>query len=235
MRFPRPLVRATFVRRYKRFFADVRLADGTTITAHCPNSGSLLGVKDEGMPVYLLDSGNPERKLRYTWVLARPGHAWVSIETNIPNRVVHEAAVGGRIPELAGYASARREVPYGRNSRIDLLLEGRAGDPRPCYVEVKCTTMGEGTVARFPDAITERGRKHLVELQREVRRGARAVQFFFCARSDVEAFRPADAIDPDYGRELRRAARRGVEVLAWRAKIGARGVELDRPLPLDLA
>lgn len=233
MRFPRPLLQATLLRRYARFFADVRMEDGRVETVHCPNTGSLLGVREPGLTVYLLDSANPARKLRYTWVLARVGRAFVNIETSIPNRVVHDAMVAGAIPELRGYARARREVPYGRSSRIDLLLDGRPGEP-PCYVEVKCTTLAEGRVARFPDAVTERGRKHLTELARQARKGARAVQFFFCSRTDADRFHPADDIDPEYGRELRRASRAGVEVLAWRAAIDRRGVDLDKALPVDL-
>ncbi|MBI3817161.1 MAG: DNA/RNA nuclease SfsA [Planctomycetes bacterium] len=235
MHFPRPLVKGTLIKRYKRFFVDVELDAGGVVTAHCTNTGSLKGCLAPGLPVYLLDSENPERKLRYTWYLIKAGRAFINIETGVPNRVVHESAVSGRIPELKGYAIARREVPYGVNSRIDLLLEGRDGDPRPCYVEVKCTTLAEGELAMFPDAVTERGLKHLVELQKMVKKGARAVQFFFCSRTDICKFRPADAIDPAYGKELRKAARSGVEVMAWRAKITTKSIELDAPVPVDLS
>lgn len=235
MKFTKPLVHGILVKRYKRFLADVRLADGSIITAHCPNSGSLLGCKDEGFPAWLLESDNPNRALRYTWVLVKAGPALVNIETNIPNRVVFESAKAGEIPELKGYESARREVPYGTNSRIDILLEGRAGDPRPCYVEVKCTTLAEGGHSRFPDAVTERGLKHLVELQKLVKKGSRAVQFFFCSRTDAISFRPADDIDPDYSKELRKAARNGVEVLARRADITLQGITMGPPVPVDLS
>lgn len=223
------------MRRYKRFLADVRLADGREETVHCPNSGSLLGCKDEGLEVYVLDSGNPERKLRYTWVLVRVGRALVNVDTGIPNRIVYEAASEQTIPGLEGYTAVRREVAYGRNSRIDVLLEGRGKDPRPCYVEVKSTTLAEGDLGLFPDAVTERGRKHLEEMQREVKRGARAVQLFVLSRTDVKRFRPADAIDPDYGKELRKAARNGVEVMAHRSKITLNGVVLGESVPVDLS
>lgn len=223
------------MRRYKRFLADVRLADGTVTTAHCPNSGSLLGCREEGLEVHLLDSCNDARRCRYTWVLVRVGRTLVAVDTGIANRVVHEAVTAGEIPELTGYARARREVPYGRRSRVDLLLEGRAGDTRPCYVEVKSTTLADGRVAMFPDAVTERGLKHLRELQRMVRRGARAVNLFFLNRGDTRTFRPADAIDREYGRELRRAARNGVELLAVQARITPRGVTAGRAVQVDLA
>lgn len=235
MQFPRKLVAGTLIKRYKRFFADVRLADGSVVTAHCPNSGSLMNCKDEGLPVYLLDSENPERKLRYTWVLVKIGKTFVNIETGIPNKVAYEAAVEGIVPEFRGYTSHRREVAYGANSRIDLLLEGNAKDPRPCYVEVKCTTLSDGETAIFPDAVTERGLKHLLELQKMVKKGSRAIQFFFCSRTDITKFRPADAIDPEYSKELRRAAKNGVEVLAWRANINLKGVTLDEAVAVDLS
>ncbi|HKE01091.1 MAG TPA: DNA/RNA nuclease SfsA [Planctomycetota bacterium] len=235
MRFPRPLVPGVLVRRYARFLADVRLDDGSVVTAHCPNTGSLLGCRDPGLPVWLLESANLERRLRFTWTLVRVGRSLVNVDTGVPNRVVHEAVASGAVAELAGYRSIRREVPYGRSSRIDLLLEDHPRDHRPCWVEVKCTTLARGSLGLFPDSVTERGRKHLRDLQREVRRGARAVQLFFLSRRAVRRFRPADEIDPAYGRELRRAARRGVEVLAYRANVSLRGVALGESVPVDLS
>ena len=235
MRFPRALVSGTLVQRYKRFLADVRLHDGGALTtAHCPNSGSLLGCNAPGSAAWLLDSENDARRCRYTWVLVRVGRTLVNVDTGIANRVIHEAVLAGAIPELRGYRRVRREVAYGRRSRVDLLLEDRPGDARPCYVEVKSTTLAQGRVALFPDSVTERGLKHLRELQRAVRRGARAVNLFFLNRGDARVFRPADAIDPEYGRELRRAARRGVELLALRARVTARGVTLGRAVPIEL-
>ena len=232
MRFDSPPLTGQLVRRYKRFFADVRLASGEVVTAHCPNTGGLLGCLDAGNPVWLRDSGNPARKLRFTWQAVRVGRAWVNVDTLLPNRVVADALREERVPELAGYAECRREVRVDEGSRIDLLLDGRDG--RPCFVEIKSTTLAEGQVALFPDAVTERGVKHLAALARAARRGERAVQFFFVNRDDVELFRPADAIDPEYGRALRRAVAAGVEVLAWTARVGARSLELERPLPIDL-
>ncbi|MFN0204775.1 MAG: DNA/RNA nuclease SfsA [Planctomycetota bacterium] len=235
MKFPRKLVKGTLIKRYKRFLADVRLADGTVVTALCPNTGSLMGHTEPGVAVYLLESDNKKRKLIFTWVLAKHSGAFVNIETSFPNRVVHEAAAAGAVPQLSGYTQFRREVKYGTNSRIDILLEGNKKDPRRCYVEVKCTTLGRDGIAYFPDAVTSRGLKHLVELQKVVKKGERAVQFFFCSRTDVATFRPEDAIDPEYGKELRRAAKNGVEVIAWRAKISLDGIELETPLPVDLS
>jgi len=232
MRFPAAPLEGRLVRRYQRFFAEVELARGERLIAHCPNTGSLLGCLAPGSRVWLRDSGNTARKLRFTWQAVRIGRAWVNVDTALPNRVVAEAVSAGRVPELAGYAGLRREVPYGRASRIDLLLEDASRGT--CHVEIKSTTLSENGAALFPDAVTSRGTKHLAELTRLARAGKRAVQFFFVSRGDVEVFRPADAIDPEYGRALRRAARAGVEVLAYTARVEARRLELLRPLAVEL-
>lgn len=232
MRFPEPPLAGRFLRRYKRFFADVELEDGSVLVAHCPNTGSLLGCLEPGAPVWLRDSGNPARKLRHTWQAVRIGRAWVNVDTALPNRVVAEAVERGLVAELSGYASVRREVPYGKGSRIDLLLEDEARGS--CHVEVKSTTLARGAVALFPDAVTERGRKHLDELARLARSGRRAVQFFFVSRGDVHTFRPADDIDPDHGRALRRAVRAGVELVARRTLVRARSLELGEALGIEL-
>jgi sugar fermentation stimulation protein A len=232
VRFPSPPLRGRLLRRYQRFFAEVELARGERVVAHCPNTGSLLGCLAPGSPVWLRDSRNPARKLRFTWQAVCVGSTWVNVDTSLPNRVVAEALARGAVPELAGYARLRREVRYGRGSRIDLLLED---DERgACHVEVKSTTLIEGGAALFPDAVTERGTKHLHELARLARAGKRAVQLFFVSRADVEVFRPADSIDPAYARALRRAAAAGVEVLAYAARVEARRLELLRALPVDL-
>jgi len=233
MRFSSAPLEGRLVRRYQRFFTEVELAAGERLIAHCANTGSLIGCLAPGSRVWLRDSGNLARKLRFTWQAIRVGRAWINVDTSLPNRVVAEAVAAGLVPELAGYARLRREVPYGRGSRIDLLLEDeRRGT---CHVEVKCTTYREGSTALFPDAVTERGTRHLGELARLARAGKRAVQFFFVSRADVELFRPADAIDPEYGRALRRAAAAGVEVLAYATRVEARRLELLRPLAVELA
>jgi sugar fermentation stimulation protein A len=233
MRFSRPLVPGTLIRRYQRFLADVRLEDGSVITAVCPNTGSMRSCNEAGRPVLLSESDSPSRKYRLTWEMIRMGRSWVGIHTGHPNRVTHEAILAGRVPELAGYAEVRREVPYGReNSRIDLLL--RNGDRR-CYVEVKNVTQAVGgAVAAFPDAVTERGRKHLRELAAMARRGHRAVIFFFLGRSDCRRVRPADEIDPAYGVTLRKAVAAGVEPLAYRAVIRPGGITLGGRVPFEI-
>jgi sugar fermentation stimulation protein A len=232
MQFDVPPLEGRFQRRYKRFFADVELADGTILTAHCPNTGSLLGCKDEGNPAWLRDSGDPKRKLRFTWQAVQVGSTWVNVDTNLPNRVVREAFEERRVPGFEAITNIRSEVKYGENSRIDLLLEDEDG--RAVYVEVKNTTLAEGDVALFPDAVTTRGLKHLGELARVVEEGHRALQLFFISRDDVESFRPAVDIDPEYCRALLAAAERGVEVRAFTAKVTAQEVSLHRELPVDL-
>lgn len=232
MQFSTPPLVARFQRRYKRFFADALLPDGTVVTAHCPNTGSLMGCLVEGAPVWLRDSGDPKRKLRFTFQAVEVNGAWVNVDTSLPNRVVREAFEARAVPGFEAYTTVRSEVKYGTNSRIDVLLEG-AGLP-PCYVEVKNTTLAEDGCALFPDAVTSRGLKHLGELGEVVRQGGRALQLFFVSRADVKRFRPADAVDPAYAEGLRLAVQAGVEVRAYCASVTARGLELAAELPVDL-
>ncbi|MEW6114195.1 MAG: DNA/RNA nuclease SfsA [Thermodesulfobacteriota bacterium] len=223
------LIAGTLVQRYKRFLADVKLRNGHLVTAHCPNSGSMKTCSEPGRTVYLSRSDNPLRRLRYTWeMIAMPG-SLVGTNTNVPNRLVREAIVQQAIPALAGYESVRAEVPYGLNSRIDLLLTAKTGDR--CYVEVKNCTLVQDRVAYFPDAVTARGLKHLVELQDMVRQGHRAAIFFLIQRMDADTFRPADHVDPAYGRELRRAVRNGVTVFAYDVDLDLHCISLNRSIP----
>ena len=232
MRIRGELVEGRLLRRYKRFLADVELDDGEVRTVHCANPGRLIGCKEAGSRVLLRDSENPRRKLRWTWHAVRVGRSWVGVDTALPNHVVREAIEAGRVPELSGYDELKAEVPYGENSRVDLLLS--RGEER-AWVEVKCTTMARGRVALFPDAVTARGLKHLGELSARVAAGERAVQFFLVARPDVERFRAADDIDPAYGAGLRAAARSGVEVLAYASRVHRTGWDIGRPLEVDLS
>jgi sugar fermentation stimulation protein A len=227
-----PTIEGRFLRRYKRFFAEVELDDGTVVTAHCPNTGSLLGCLEVGRRAILRDSQNDARKLRYVFQSIRVGRNLVNVDTGLPNAALFDAVSRGEVPELAGYHELRREVAYGKNSRIDLLLERRSGEL--CYVEVKSTTYAIGRDAAFPDAVTERGLKHLHELERMVRAGHRAVQFFFVSRGDVDRFRPADEIDAEYGKALRKVARAGVELLAYSTRVRRASIQLDRRLEIVL-
>ncbi len=222
------------MRRYKRFLADVRLADGRVLTVHCPNSGAMTACCEPGRPVWISDSQNPARKLRFTWELIKMGRTWVGVNTANPNQAVAELVTSGCIPELSGYGRLRREVAYGRHrSRIDILLEDPTGSLPACYVEVKNATMRVGEHAAFPDAVTERGQKHLRELSYVARQGLRAVLFFFVGRADCQRFRAASEVDPDYARLLRDAVGAGVEVLPYRMHLSPRGIALRGRLPFD--
>ncbi len=229
MRFPAPLIPGTLIQRYKRFLCDVRLRNGSVVTAHCPNSGSLTGCREPGSAVFLSDHAGRGRRLRYTWEMVKVGRIWVGINTALPNRLVAEAIGRGVIKELRGYRVVRREVPVGRHTRLDLLLAGPRG--RRCYVEVKnVTSRPDDGLAAFPDAVTLRGQKHLRVLMRLRCAGHRAVVLFVVQRSDCRVFRPWDEVDRHYGRLLRRAAAAGVEVLPYRASVTPGGVRLTRHL-----
>lgn len=231
MKLP-PLIPGKLIKRYKRFLADIELADGSVVTAHCPNSGSMLGCNLPGMPVLLSISSNPKRTLAHTWELVQVDGYWVGLNTMLPNRLAEEAILDGTIAELQGYPALRREVAYGsERSRIDILLEG---DGRRCYVEVKNVTLVENGLALFPDAVTLRGQKHLRELMEVVRNGDRGLLLFTVQRGDGNAVASADRIDPEYGRLLREAVVNGVEALAYRAEVTPEQIRLTGRLPIIL-
>jgi len=235
MEFETPLIKGTLVKRYKRFMADVELADGTVVVAHCANSGSMLSVNEPGSTVWISPATNPDRKLKYTWEMIRIGDAMVGINTSHPNRLVADAIEDGTIKELGGYASLRREVKYGKNSRIDILLED---DSKPmCYVEVKNATMrrdlSPGAPADFPDSVTSRGKKHLEELSDMIADGHRAVMMYLVQRDDADSFTIATDIDPDYADALRKALKVGVEVLCYDCTLSPEAITINRPLPVE--
>lgn len=231
MQFATELVFGKLLRRYQRFLVDVELADGSVVVAHCANTGSMKTCLEPGTVVWL-SRARAGRKLAFTWEVAECGGSRVYVYPAGANDLVAEAVTAGGIPELSGYASLRREVRYGANCRIDLLLER---DRELCYVEVKNATLrvGPGRVA-FPDAVTARGTKHLEELIEVARSGQRAVVFFCVARTDCDTFEPADAIDPVYGATLRRALEAGVEALAYGVTIEPSQVRLTRHIPIHL-
>ncbi len=220
MKFPEPLVEGRLIRRYKRFLADVRLPDGSEVVAHCPNTGSMLGCQPENARVWLSRSNNPKRKLKYTWELVATAPGVVAcVNTARPNAQARAAIEDGVVTELAGYRRCRGEVRYGEEkSRIDLLLSGHDGQA-DAWVEVKNVTLAEGSQGFFPDAVTERGQKHLRELMAQVAKGDRAVLLFVVNHTGIVEVRPADHIDARYGQLLRQACEAGVEVLAYRAEL----------------
>lgn len=232
MKFPDPLIKGTLVKRYKRFLSDIVLDSGEEITAHCANSGTMLSVSEPGSEVWVSPARNPDRKLKYTWELIRIGDGLVGINTALPNKIVQEAIEAGEIKELADYATLRREVKYGKNSRIDILLETE-NEPL-CYVEIKNVTMRRGEVAEFPDAVTARGTKHLAELADQVRAGHRAVMFYLVQREDCELFTLADDIDPVYATALGDATEAGVETLCYRCRLSTEEIRIESPIDLEL-
>jgi sugar fermentation stimulation protein A len=230
MDFPSPLIRGRLVQRYKRFFADVVLEDGTELTAHCPNPGAMLGLNTPGLPVWLSRSADPKRKLAHTLELVEVDGGIVGINTMHPNRLVAEALAEGAIAEVAGYERIRREVKYGAASRVDFLLEAD-GRP-PAFLEVKNVhLMRTKGLAEFPDCEAARSLKHLRELEAEVARGNRAVMLFVIQRTDCEAFEACADLDPKYAAGLAAAARAGVEVLCYDCEISPAAVRIARPLP----
>ena len=235
MRFPAPLFPATLVRRYKRFLADVVLASGETVTVHCANPGSMIGLNVPGARVWLSKSDNPNRKLAHSWELIEVdfggGAELVGINTVHPNALAAEAIAAGAIAELAGYGMIRREVKYGKNSRVDFLLEHPARPP--CYVEIKNVhLMRQPGLAEFPDAVTKRGAKHLDELSAMVAAGARAAMLFLIQIGSAQSFRLARDIDPAYGTAFDAARLAGVEALAYRCGITCEGIEVVEPVPI---
>ncbi|MEM8750086.1 MAG: DNA/RNA nuclease SfsA [Pseudomonadota bacterium] len=223
MQFPHPLIEARLVQRYKRFLADVIMPNGKTITVHCPNPGSMAGLTLPGSRVWISDSRNPKRKLRYTLELVEVSGndtepTLVGINTQQPNRLAREAIEAGLIAELTGYASLRTEVPYGENSRIDILLEHP--DKPPCYVEIKNVHfVRQSNLFEFPDSKTARGAKHLNEMAAMVAAGARAVMLYVVQRADGNALAIAADMDPNYAQAFERATESGVEALAIRCQI----------------
>lgn len=230
MRFPAPLIEGRLVRRYKRFLADVELPGGEIVTVHCANPGSMMGLTDPGTRVLISPAANPARKLPWSWELVEHNGALVGINTAHPNALVAAAIAAGAIPELKGYASQKREVRYGKNSRVDILLT----DPKKpnTYVEVKNVHLSRRPgLAEFPDSVTARGAKHLAELSDMVAAGHRSVMVFLVQRNDAKRFALARDIDPVYARAFDKAAAAGVEMLAIRCTLSETGIEVGKALP----
>jgi sugar fermentation stimulation protein A len=221
------LVSGTLVKRYKRFLADVELVNGEIVTAHCPNTGPMIGVCEPCSPVLMSCHSDPKRKYPYTWELIQmrdQARTWVGINTALPNRIVKTLLEERLIPELGHYSRVQSEVVYGqdRKSRVDFVLWGGEGDP-PIYVEVKNTTWADSGLVMFPDTVTSRGQKHLQELTAIVPR-CRAVMLYFINRGDCDRFSPGDTADPVYGQLLREAFKQGVEVLPCRFDVTPEGI-----------
>ena len=235
---PAPLRPARLIKRYKRFLADASLeATGETVTAHVANPGAMLGLAEPGARIWLSYNEDPKRKLRYAWELSElPAGGWCGVSTAHPNRIVEEALRAGKVAEAAGYASIRREVRYGKSSRIDFLAEGP--DRPPLFIEVKNAHLRRRKdLAEFPDSVTARGAKHLEELGDQIEKGARALMLYLVQRDDCARFTLAGDIDPNYVAAYARARERGVEAVAYRCRFdpptqGSAAILLDRAVPI---
>ena len=232
MKFQSPLIKGKLIKRYKRFMADIELYNGDVVTAHCANSGSMLSINEPGAEVWVSPANNPDRKLKYTWEMIRINQSLVGVNTQHPNALVAEAIVAGKISALSEVNNLQREIKYGTNSRIDILLN--LLDGRKCYVEVKNVTMRrdltKGAPAEFPDGITARGTKHLGELSNMVLQGNRAVMFYLVQRYDACSMTIARDIDSTYGESLDTARTSGVEVLAYNCKLSPKMIKVADPV-----
>lgn len=226
------LTPGVLLKRYKRFLADVKLETGEIVTAHCPNTGSMKGCSEPGRTIYLSSHDNPKRKYKYTWELIEMPTSLVGVNTLVPNRLVFKSIDRKLIPELSCYNRIQREVKIGKHSRVDLMLTD--AKEKHCYIEIKNCTLVNESIAQFPDAVTARGLKHIIELENLAKAGHRCMMFYFIQRMDAQVFRPADHIDPEYGRRLRQAAERGIEVLAYDVRIDLQGIELNKKIPCEL-
>ncbi|MFV0432125.1 MAG: DNA/RNA nuclease SfsA [Alphaproteobacteria bacterium] len=231
MQFEAPLISGYLIKRYKRFLADIQLDNGEIITAHCANSGSMMGLKDEGIKVYVSPANNPKRKLQYTWELVEVNGNLVGVNTSLPNQIVSEAISNGKIEPLCGYESLKREVKYGQNSRIDILLS--SSQKPDCFVEVKSVTLcRKPHLGEFPDAITTRGTKHLAELTNQLNIGTRSVMIYLIQYENIKEFSIASDIDKAYNAAFKQALNAGVEAYAYGCKLSPYGIELQKPIPI---
>ncbi|MFH1058442.1 MAG: DNA/RNA nuclease SfsA [Pseudomonadota bacterium] len=230
-RYPAPLIPGRLIRRYQRFLADVELADGRVVVAHCPNSGSMLGCQEAGAAVYLSHHPEPGRRTAYTWEMIRVAAGWVGVNTGPPNRLVAEAARQRALPPFSDATGVRPEVRTGPHTRLDLLVERQRG---PLYVEVKNVTLVQGDLALFPDAVTARGAKHLDELMALAGRGLGAAMVYLVQHPAAKALAPAREIDPHYARRLAAALAAGVQAWVVQAAVSPELIRLERLLPLTL-
>jgi sugar fermentation stimulation protein A len=230
MIFPNKLVHGRLLRRYKRFLADVELDDGQVVVAHTSNTGSMKTCSEEGAEVYLTYVDDPKRKTKFTWEMIKMGNSWVGINTQMPNFLVYEAIKNQKFPGLEGYSFVKREVKF-EDSRFDVFA---SNEQEECYVEVKNVSMKVGEHARFPDAVTTRGRKHLDTLLRVKKAGKRAVMVYVIQRTDVSVFSLAYEIDPEYAKRLKEVYECGVEVYPIQAFVSPDKIELGDLLPFSL-
>ncbi len=232
MYFKNKLTPATLIRRYKRFLADVILDDGSTLTAYCPNTGSMKSCAEPGSRVYLSRSANLKRKYPFTLEMVYSGECWIGVNTGLTNQLVVEAVKAGKISELGRVETIYTEIKVSRNSRLDIMVETGG---KKTYIEVKNCSLVENGIAMFPDAVTTRGTKHLLELADLVQKGHGGMILYLVQRTDAKIFKPAEYIDPEYARMLRAVSRQGVKALVYQAKVQPQGIEVIGQLPFSLS
>ncbi|WP_136798580.1 MULTISPECIES: DNA/RNA nuclease SfsA [Desulfosediminicola] len=231
MQFNPPLTTATLIRRYKRFLVDVELTDGSTLTIHCPNTGSMRSCSEPGSPVAMSISDNPKRKYPHTLEMVQNNGTWIGVNTGLTNRLVAEAINDGQIAEFDKVTAIRREVKVSSSSRLDLAV---SHNEMTTYVEIKNCSLVENGQAMFPDAVTTRGTKHLKELMILSEQGHGACIFFLVQRMDTDSFAPAAHIDPVYSETLKEAVDKGVMILAYQAEVSPHGIDVIRKLPCEI-
>jgi sugar fermentation stimulation protein A len=230
--------RGKILKRYKRFLADIELDSGEVITAHTPNTGSMTGQWEPGWPALVSYHNNPKRKLKYTLEMTHCGSSWIGVNTMVANNLVFKAIVEKKIPEFVHYNVIKKE-PKVDSGRLDLLLalelQDQDSPENLCYVEIKSVTLKqEPNVALFPDAVTQRGQKHLLELMKLKKQGFKTVLFFLLLREDVTSFSPAFTVDPDYAKLLQQANQQGVEILAYQCQLNEKKIVLKQKIPVEL-
>lgn len=230
MKFENKLIKGKLIKRYKRFLADIELENGDIIIAHCTNSGSMKTCIETGADVFLSPAEKPGRKTKFTWEMIKINNKWVGINTGNPNKIAYNALKNGTIEGLKDYTEVTREVKWG-NSRFDLMA---SNEHETCFVEVKNVSMKDGKYAKFPDAVTSRGRKHLTTLIEAKQQGIRAVMLYVVQRTDVEKFTIASEIDPEYANTLRKAVENGVEVIVVQTEVLPDSIEIIGQLPFEL-
>jgi sugar fermentation stimulation protein A len=230
MKFKDELIEATFLKRYKRFLVDVQMANGAIETVHCANSGRMTSCLGDGWKVLLSDSKNPKRKLQMSLEMIHNGDCWIMVNTHQANHIVKEAILNSEISEIGDFEEVISEVKYGNSSRIDLLVKSA----KDVYVEVKSVTLLQDKKYLFPDAVTTRGQKHLIELMDVVKSGHRAMMFYLIQRSDGQSFEPAKYVDPKYVALLIEAVAAGVEICCYESIIDATEVRIAKPIPYKI-
>lgn len=231
MKIDKPLIHGTLVKRYKRFLADIELDDGTVVTAHCTNSGSMKSCLESGAEVYMSESDNPKRKTKFSWEMILINDSWVGINTAVPNSFAYWAINNNLIDGIGPFAELKREQTIN-DSRIDVC--GTYADGRKCYIEVKNVTLKSGNYVQFPDAVTTRGQKHLKTLMDCIDLGHDAVMLYIIQRTDVSVFTAAKGIDPEYARLLSKAVDHGVRIIPLQIAVSPQEYTIQKVLPFEL-